>query len=76
MLLWNTCKNQLLILFYFLQFGVNSTNGQKNTLYITYAFIKEKIIPGGNCQLPFVYATTMPKIRVVNKDKTFWKGVW
>ena len=47
MLLLNTCKNQLIILFYFLQFGVDdSIYEQKNALYITCTFINEKIIRG------------------------------
>ena len=38
MLLLSTCKNQLLILFYFLQLGVDSIYGQINALYIKFVF--------------------------------------
>ena len=68
------CKKQLLILFYSLKFGVDSVYGQKNALYITCLIIKEKIIRGviahSRLCIREKVATTVPKRRVVNKDKT------
>ena len=90
MVLWNTCKNQLLIFFYYLQFGVDSIYGQNNALYIKFvpcgssleessvggrhAHLSRKNYPRGIVNFRLCIrenvATTVLKIRVVNKDKT------
>ena len=66
-----------------LQFGVDSICGQKNALHIKFVFsdssleenfIKEEVIRGvivhSRLCIREQVATTVPKISVVNKDKT------
>ena len=51
----NMCKNQLLILFYFLLFDVDSICGQKNALYIkivsSNSSLEERSLEGRNAHL-------------------------
>ena len=55
MLLSNTCKIQLLILFYFLQFGVDSIYGEKNALYMKFVSsdgsLEESFVGGKHAHL-------------------------